>query len=293
MNYDILDSIMDPLKEIVVIYHAHCPDGMGACWSAWKKFGNEASYVPVKDRNIPPEGLINKDIYIADYCYPKEVLAKLVSENKKVVVLDHHITSKEDALSVEGSIFDLNRSGATITWDYFFGTKPRPRLLDYLEDGDLNRYVLPHQDKLTHRIIATPFTIEAYNELAENFENNFENVLIEGKAVELYVNSLFEIAEDSYEMVLFEGITMPAVNMALPITTRSQMLNRLYIKIPPIAMAYRYDNGLWKVSLRSNRTVDCSKLAEKYGGGGHVGAAGFVVSASCPLPFVKISEIKE
>lgn len=279
---------MEPLKDIVIIYHAHCPDGMGACLCAFKKFGDKASYIPVSDRNIPPEGLVDKEIYIIDYCYPKEVLSKLLSENKKVIVLDHHISSKDDTLSIEGSVFDNNRSGASIAWDYFFETKPRPRLIDYLEDGDLNRYVLPHQDKLTHRIIATPFTIEAYSELAEKFENDFENVLLEGKAIELYVNSLFETVGEDYDMVLFEGIVMPAINIALPITTRSQLLAKIYTNIPPIAMAYRYDNGLWKVSLRSNKTIDCSKLAEKYGGGGHVGAAGFAVSAEFPLPFVKI-----
>ncbi len=284
---------MEPLKDIVIIYHNHCPDGMGACWSAWKKFGAEASYIPASDRNIAPEGLVNKEIYIADFCYPKEVLTKLVEENKKVVVLDHHVTSRDDVLSVEGSIFDLNRSGATITWDYFFETKPRPRLLDYLEDGDLFKMILPHQDKLTHRIAATPFTIEDYNELVEKFENEFENVLIEGKAIALYVDTLFKRMEEDFEMVLFEGIVMPSINVSLPRTTKSQLLARVYEKIPPIAMAYRYDKGLWKVSLRSDKTVDCSKLAEKYGGGGHVGAAAFIVPTGFPLPFVKISHIKD
>lgn len=285
---------MEPLKDIVIIYHNHCPDGMGACWSAWKKFGNKASYIPASgDRNVLSEVLIDKEIYILDYCFSKNILEKLLLENKKVVVLDHHISSKEDVLSIPGSIFDDNRSGSTITWDYFFETKPRPRLIDYLEDGDLKRYILPHQDKITHRIIATPFTIESYDELVEKFENDFENILTEGKAIALYVNSLFKIAEESYEMVLFEGVTMPAINIALPLTTKSQLLDVLYTKVPPIAMSYRYDKGLWKVSLRSDRSIDCSKLAEKYGGGGHTGSAGFVVSADFPLPFVKISDIKK
>lgn len=284
---------METLKDVVIIYHDHCPDGMGAAWCSWKKFGNKASYIPSSDRNVPPEGLLDKEIYILDYCYPKEVLAKLLSKNKKVIVLDHHISSRDDALSLDGSVFDNNRSGASITWDYFFETKPRPRLIDYLEDGDLFHFSLPHQDKLTHRIIATPFTIESYNELVEKFENDFENVLIEGKAIELYVNSLFESIGEDYEMVLFEGVVIPAINIALPLTTKSQLLNKIYTKVPPMAMSYRYDKGFWKVSLRSDRSIDCSKLAEKYGGGGHAGSAGFVVSADFPLPFVKISDIKK
>ncbi len=33
-------------KDIVVIYHKHCPDGFGAAYAAWKKFGDAAEYLP-------------------------------------------------------------------------------------------------------------------------------------------------------------------------------------------------------------------------------------------------------
>ena len=34
---------MEPLKNIVVIYHADCRDGFGAAYAAWKKFGDRAT----------------------------------------------------------------------------------------------------------------------------------------------------------------------------------------------------------------------------------------------------------
>lgn len=41
-------------------------------------------------------------------------------------------------------------------------------------------------------------------------------------------------------------------------------------------MSYVYDGNLYNIlSFSSNEDIDCSKLAEKYGGGGHKGAAGF------------------
>lgn len=39
---------MEPLKEIVIIYHAQCRDGLGSAYAAWKKFGDNASYIPRK-----------------------------------------------------------------------------------------------------------------------------------------------------------------------------------------------------------------------------------------------------
>ncbi len=43
-----------------------------------------------------------------------------------------------------------------------------------------------------------------------------------------------------------------------------------------IAVMFREDDGRIKVSLRSKGDVDVSKIAEKYGGGGHKGAAAFI-----------------
>lgn len=280
------------LQDIVVIYHAHCPDGMAAAWSAWKKFGDTASYLPCSDRREPPLGLTEKEIYILDFSYSKEVLQNLERSNKKVVVLDHHISAKDDVLSVEGGIFDINRSGAGLSWDYFFPNSPRPQLVNYIEKGDMNPHNLPDGEHLSQRIIATPFTISAYDTLIKRYEEDPASVIHEGEIINLYVDQIFDLGMNDFEMVLFEGYTIPAINIALPQTTKSQLLLKMYTKIPPLAMSYRFENGFWKVSLRSDGSVDCSLLAAKYGGGGHKGAAGFVVKDDLPLPFAKATEKK-
>ncbi len=47
-----------------------------------------------------------------------------------------------------------------------------------------------------------------------------------------------------------------------------------------IAVMFREDDGGIKVSLRSRGDIDVSKIAEKYGGGGHKGAAAFIYGKS-------------
>lgn len=48
-----------------------------------------------------------------------------------------------------------------------------------------------------------------------------------------------------------------------------------------IFIAFCFDGKVWTASLYS-KTVDVSEIAKKYGGGGHMGAAGFVTKE---LPF--------
>jgi oligoribonuclease NrnB/cAMP/cGMP phosphodiesterase (DHH superfamily) len=99
---------MENLKEIVVIYHAHCQDGFGSAFAAYKKFGDEATYIAARDRKVPPEGLANKEVYIVDFSYPKEVLVSLQENNKKVVMIDHHISAQEDIKYLMNMYFRSN-----------------------------------------------------------------------------------------------------------------------------------------------------------------------------------------
>jgi len=44
------------------------------------------------------------------------------------------------------------------------------------------------------------------------------------------------------------------------------------------AACFHYANGKWNFSLyNDNGNVDCSAIAKQYGGGGHKGAAGFII----------------
>ena len=56
-------------------------------------------------------------------------------------------------------------------------------------------------------------------------------------------------------------------------------------------MPFVFDGSKWTVSIYStNKNIDCSELAKKYGGGGHKGAAGFQCEN---LPFSITLRIKK
>lgn len=110
--------------------------------------------------------IANRDILIVDFSYPLPVLRAMAAEARSVLVLDHHKTAQEDLTTLEPfcgceieyrnpsyseilqaistgdtdanlfAIFDLNRSGAGLTWDYLHPNVPRPRIIDLIEDRD-------------------------------------------------------------------------------------------------------------------------------------------------------------
>lgn len=284
-----------PFKDIVIIYHAKCPDGFGSAWVAYQKFGDSATYVPVKRGDVLPLGLEGKEIYILDFSFELESLVQLEKVSKKLVVIDHHKSAEIDVKGVKEHVFNLDHSGMYLTWQYFYPFKHIPKAIEYLSAGDIGAFdTLPDQELLEFYLTSIPLTFESYTKAITDFESKEEIQIILEKASLLkeYQNKIVGMCYDSLHYVEFEGYTIPAVNATLPISETSQLLQKIYTEHNvPFALRYRYDDGEWKCSLRGTGIVDVSELAKRHGGGGHAGAAGFSVKAEFPLPFAKLSKL--
>lgn len=133
------DEGVDVVKH--VLYHANCYDGFGAAFAAWKKFGDQAEYIPVSYGQDAPFILESEGIFIIDFSYPINTLNNL-SQIAPVVVLDHHKTAEEALSPHVGKdnpkiIFDMNKSGALLAWEYFHPETPVPLLIKHISDRDL------------------------------------------------------------------------------------------------------------------------------------------------------------
>jgi hypothetical protein len=276
------------LQDIVVIYHAHCQDGFGSAFAAYQKFGDTASYMPCSDRVVPPEGLVDKEVYILDFSYPKEVLLELEKNNKKLVVIDHHISAQEAVEAVKEHVFTLDHAASYLSWEYFTESVV-PSFVTMLEIIDLAKDKEGNETDLITYILSKPFTFEAYDDLLKDFssEEGLERIRAAGRVQHDYLELIIEAIVDKPDFVVFEGYTVPCINMHLPLNEKSIALRMLYEKYPPFSISYRFDNGLLKVSLRGNGEVDLTVLAGKYGGGGHKNSSGFVLPANIPLPFAQ------
>lgn len=280
-------------KSIAIVYHGGCPDGLGGTYAAWKKFGDTADYVPAKHGFPAPEGLSGKKLYFIDFCYPKEIMDALVADALSVTVLDHHLGIKNVVESMPEYVFDANRSGATIAWNYFHPSTPVPTLLKYIEDGDLYRFALPNSRQIlaymyTSDLLTSPF--EAWDAALQKLDDpsELEQVVHAGILFERYHEHVVDHAVNHAELVRFEGFECYLTGTSGEFV--SDVGSKLAIKKPPVAIILSATATGLRVSLRSDKTVDVAVLAQKYGGNGHPAAAGFLIPFGKNVPWELVKE---
>lgn len=260
------------MSKLLVLYHAGCRDGFAAAWAVWRAAPG-AEFVPVAYGSDPPD-VRGRAVVIADFSYPRPVMERIADECASLTVLDHHQTAEAALLGFAHPkaevVFDMNRSGAGITWDHFFVGQPRPWLIDYVEDRDLWRHKLPNG----------PAVNAFLGTLRYDFEHWYQTSRMDvAKAAELgevvedkirhYVT---EVAKNA-RRVMFEGYEVPVVNA--PQVDISELLSFL-CNGEKFAIGYwQRSDGSFSYGLRSRGEFDVSELAKRHGGGGHKNAAGF------------------
>lgn len=268
----------------IIYYHKGCPDGFGAAWSAWKKFGYSAKYIPLKHGDsISP--VSNHQIYFLDICPPKEVIQTLEVENR-VVVLDHHIGSKDNIEFCKEHVFDNERSGAGISWDYFFGFNKRPKLIDIIEDRDLWKWNVEGSEEALMVLDSMDKTFEIWDNFSKEIECfkdgeswGYKRVVSNGTLIKSYQKQLVKKACSKKYYGKLNGINTTFVNSSI---LQSFIGNEILKEDSSVDLAAIYylkeDNIVF--SLRSRRGgVSCCDISKSYGGGGHHCASGFAVDS--------------
>ncbi len=247
-----------------VLYHADCADGFGAAWALWKKYP-DARYIPVKHGQPPPQGLDGAHVMMVDFSYRREVIEQLAQSAASLLILDHHVTAQAALAGLPYTYFDVKKSGAVLAWEWAHA-EPVPWLLQYVQDKDLWQWRLPHSREMNAALASYPFDFQVWEGLTRDV------LKVEGRAILRREHSLIDKIVEESVLVEFEGETVPAVYS--PVMT-SQIGERLCQGFP-FCLIWHERDGLRYFSLRSKPgTADVSALASRYGGGGHVNAAGF------------------
>jgi uncharacterized protein len=281
---------MEKLKNTVIIYHAQCRDGFGSAYAAWKKFADEASYIPLKNQVDRPDGLEDKELYILDYSFDQEILTDLVARNKSVKVIDHHKSAEAAVTAFPNNIFDLDHSGAVLSWRYFHPDTPTPALLEYIEDHDLWKFALPNNREFNAALGQIPVTFEAWDKLITELADEafLESFLETGRTIASFEDELVESLLQYKERVLFAGHEVYALNVS---RTYRSILGHHLVNLNqaeggvPLGIVYYHNQGAVHISLRSAGDVDVSAIAKKYGGGGHKHSASIRAASFSELPF--------
>lgn len=303
------------MSDTLFIYHKDCFDGFTSAWIYSRFVERDAEFLPARYGDKPPH-VPGRRVVVADFSYPREQMANLLTWASKGIVLDHHKTAQEsldglldeicsglDFISASEwrlsheIVFDMERSGAGITWDYFAqrpGTceecgggnghhsgcvfAKRPALVNYVEDRDLWRMALPKSREYNANVYAAPMTFGAWDEL---HARSLDDMLSRGEAILGYMDQYGTkaLAQARLRRVDAAGADVWTVN--LPYMNCSDYLSRLmHEKGDNFVMGYFCrDDGRWQFSLRSRGNFDCSVVAKTFGGGGHKHASGFDVAS--------------
>jgi hypothetical protein len=275
----------------MVIYHANCQDGFCSAWLLWREFP-DAQFIPANYGDAPPD-VSGKIVYVVDFSFPRDVMIRLNEEAALLVVLDHHKTAQANLAGLPFCIFNMEKSGARLTWEYIqssikgnyiteMGKQP-PWLVSYTEDRDLWNWDLPESKEVNACLASHPMDFELWNSFDN--EDSLARFVSDGEAILRYQESvvrsicankrMVEVIKGDYEdhwMVCNSNMLMSEVGNELAKTTG---IGCCWFEKPDGSRLY---------SLRAikDSSADCSKIAKRFGGGGHPGAAGFTLSGKHP-----------
>lgn len=257
------------------IYHGNCADGFTAAWVVRRALGEAVTFRAGVYQEPPPD-VTGLDVVIVDFSYPRRMLEEMIHHAKSVTILDHHKTAQTDLEGLAGAItvFDMQRSGARITWDYYFPNETPPQLLLHVEDRDLWRFALPNTREIQANVFSYPYDFSVWDTL---MATNPAMLATEGAAIERkHFKDIAELLGVVTRPMSIGGYIVQVAN--LPYTYTSDAAHQL--AIGRVFGACYWDTPQGRVfSLRSTDDgIDVSDIAKLYGGGGHRNAAGFRVS---------------
>ena len=251
----------------------------------------------------------NERASFVDYSFKKDTiwqLEEILKKTKDVIWIDHHLSSfkLEEELPWTKDIKGIRQdgiSGAGLTYMYLYDCdfENLPYHIKLVSDYDCWLYKYePDTTYFKIGIETEPydalddvwevlFDHASYHEvnISSNYKLSislFNNILGRGKIIKQYIDSenTFYREHYSYETEI-EGLKCLVVNKKSNSWVFGDKINEY-----PLVMVWVFNGIKYSYSIFSvDKNIDCSKIAEKYGGGGHKGAAGF---SSDELLFKKI-----
>lgn len=278
-------------KDVVLIYHGGCPDGVASAIVAMDILGKDLKIVAgqyarsISEENIDLE---DKTVILCDFSYPLDQMKEIVNKARYVVFLDHHKTPLESLKNLlsEPNVFafaSTHYSGASLTWQFFNPGKEAPLFIQYIEDGDLYKFVLPDSRDIVkglHTILDKKIGANSFLLRNSLFNDQFQQI----KQIGEKINS--EAKRNAKNIIKHGRMTATAYDHTFPLINatpdHTNLIGELIYTTEnvPFVMIYTILANRVKISFRSNNVdIDVANLAERIctSGGGHkTAAAGFM-----------------
>ncbi|MEA3349358.1 MAG: hypothetical protein U9Q82_01910 [Chloroflexota bacterium] len=263
------------------IYH-NDTDGRAAAAIVRRALGHKTSLYEMKHGDSLPleEILIAEHIIIVDFSLPREDMERLANYHQ-LTWIDHHksaLNNLKDISQKWSGVRDTNEAACVLTWKYYFPDQPVPRAIVLIGDRDIWKWAEQDTGAFNegiYQLNTNPHNDKLWESLLNNDSTLLAQIIDRGSILRGARLRNIQAATARYGFpVTFESHRTFAVNLRGSGDLGEHIRNCGY------EIAYCYIDGLLDgklytyVSLYSNE-VDVAKIAQRFGGGGHAGAAGF------------------
>lgn len=278
----------------VCFYHGEDFDGIGSAAIVHNFL--EAELIPLYRAGpitIIPWNKLSpaSTVFVCDYTLsPFHNMLKIYDYVENFIWLDHHISALREADTYNVHLLgkrDIAKAACELTWEWFADAELpwAIKMLGRFDVWDFQK----HPQAVSFQYGLKSYK-EAYNpknimwaKLLKNDKDTLHQILNRGSTILKYMDVQWEENLQNAFAVTFEGHTALALNLI-----HGGRLAFNHVKDPEeydILITFYRKNSVWGVTLFSNKpNVDVSKIAKKYGGGGHSAAAGFGCES---LPFIE------
>ena len=270
---------------MLCIYHIADHDGKGSA-AIVKSVYPEIELMGLNhDMEIPFEEIEKHDkIVVCDISLPVDFMFKL-SKEKDFVWIDHHVSvieQYENVLKNENlePIKGIRRVGTAamiLTWEYFYPNEALPlgiKLLGLNDIFDLKDKRVRAFEYAMQAVGVNRPTDKVWREIIED-KMDIPSMVEKGKAILSYIrNRNFRLVRAEAFVSEFEGYKCICANIPQGYSEFYDSLDN--IKDYDVMINFFMNKkNCWNLSFYTARDdIDVSKLAEKFGGGGHAKAAG-------------------
>ncbi|RME07807.1 MAG: hypothetical protein D6803_02930 [Anaerolineae bacterium] len=278
-------------SRTLCLYHNDA-DGRASAAIVRRALGPEVSLCEMKYGDSLPleEILVSDHIIIVDFSLPRDDMERLATYHR-LTWIDHHKTAIEEMADLAQAwpgVRDTSEAACVLTWRYFFPEQPLPRAIALIGDRDIWRWAYEDTGAFNEGLFqlnTNPHNDRLWQPLLDDAAQRVDEIIAHGSILrDARLRGIENsVGKYGYE-VSFEGYRTLAINMRGSGDLGEQIRNHGY------DIAYCYIEQMQEgelvtyVTLYSN-SVDVSKIAKKFGGGGHAGAAGFHFKRSgAPFP---------
>lgn len=266
-------------EQFAIVYHGRCLDGFASAFVFWTVYGENAIYLTYNNDVNDIDGIIQqiqgKHTFILDTAFPLEYHIKAKSVTKSIKVLDHHISNNEHMKELPEYIFDVNKSGVGIAWDYLYKNKAMPYFLQLIQDRDLWLFKYNDTKPFYESISLMGQNFMVWRIILEN-ESMTYDMIKEGRRLLEKTESQVKNHTTGSTEITWLGYKIRIVNASVVISEIGNKFMKIYPEIDfAMIVVYDFAKKFWCVSLRGKDKVDLSQIAKKFGGGGHFNASGF------------------